>query len=81
MKSYKVQVVVTKTIWVTQDDIDEDVSNGMICAPTREIDEQAAIDYAKGTLVEEIRNNPNRGSAKILAIYDHDRKELKIRRK
>lgn len=81
MKSYKVQVVVTKTMWVTQDDIDEDTSSGMLCAPNREINEQVAIDYAKGTLIEEMRNNPNRGSAKIIAIFDHDTKELKQRRK
>lgn len=81
MKSYKVQVVITKTMWVTQDDIDEDTSSGMFCAPNREIDEQVAIDYAKGTLIEEMRNNPNRGSAKIIAIFDHDTKELKQRRK
>lgn len=81
MKSYKVQVVVTKTMWVTQDDINEDVAGGMIAAPSRELDEQVAIDYAKGTLIEEMRNNPNRGSAKIIAIFDHDTKELKQRRK
>lgn len=81
MKSYKVQVVVTKTMWVTQDDIDEDTSDGMFSAPNLEIDEQVAIDYAKGTLIEEMRNNPNRGSAKIIAIFDHDTKELKQRRK
>lgn len=81
MKSYKVQVVVTKTMWVTQDDIDEDASDGMFRAPSIELDEQVAIDYAKGTLIEEMRNNPNRGSAKIIAIFDHDTKELKQRRK
>lgn len=46
-----------------------------------ELDEQVAINYAKGTLIEEMRNNPNRGSAKIIAIFDHDTKELKQRRK
>lgn len=33
MKSYKAQVVVTKTMWVTQDDIDEDMSDGMFSLP------------------------------------------------
>lgn len=61
MKSYKVQVVVTKTMWVTQDDIDEDMSDGMFSASPMELDEQVAINYAKGTLIEEMRNNPNRG--------------------
>ena len=46
----------------------------------QEFDESAAINYAKGTLIEEIRNNPNRGTAKIMAIYDHETKELKTRR-
>lgn len=40
----------------------------------------AAINYAKGTLIEEIRNNPNRGTAKIMAIYDHETGKLKTRR-
>lgn len=81
MKSYKVQVIVTKTMWVTQEDIDADVCDGMFCASAMELDEQVAINYAKGTLIEELRNNPNRGSAKIIAIFDHDTKELKQRRK
>ena len=31
--------------------------------------------------IEEIRNNPNRGTAKIMAIYDHETGKLKTRRK
>lgn len=74
MKSYKVSIVVTKTMWVTEEDFREDDVLG------QEFDESAAINYAKGTLIEEIRNNPNRGTAKIMAIYDHETKELKTRR-
>lgn len=74
MKSYKVSIVVTKTMWVTEDDFREDD------VLWQEFDETAAINYAKGTLIEEIRNNPNRGTAKIMAIYDHETKELKTRR-
>ena len=74
MKSYKVSIVVTKTMWVTEDDFREDDVLG------QEFDESAAINDAKGTLIEEIRNNPNRGTAKIMAIYDHETKELKTRR-
>lgn len=81
MKSYKVQVIVTKTMWVTQDDIVEDCNSGYIHIDAPELDEDVAINFCKGTLIEELRNNPNRGSAKILAIYDHDKKELKVRRK
>ena len=80
-KMYKVRIVATKTMWVTQDNIDEDAADGMIAAHSREIDEQVAIDYAKGTLIEEMRNNPNRGSAEILSIYDTEAKELKTKRK
>ena len=74
MKSYKVSIVVTKTMWVTEDDFREDD------VLWQEFDETAAINYAKGTLIEEIRNNPNRGTAKIMAIYDHETKELKTMR-
>ena len=74
MKSYKVSIVVTKTMWVTEDDFREDDVLG------QEFDEEASINYAKGTLIEEIRNNPNRGTAKIMAIYDHETGKLKTRR-
>lgn len=80
-KMYKVRIVVTKTMWVTQEDIDADARDGMLHAPIREIDEHSAIEYAKGTLIEEMRNNPNRGSAEIISIYDTEKKELKTKRK
>lgn len=53
----------------------------MIAAPSQELDEQLAINYAKGTLIEEMRNNPNRGSSEIISIYDTETKELKTKRK
>ena len=81
MKSYKVQVTVTKTMWVTQDDIEEDCRSGLFQVNVPDLDEEVAINFCKGTLIEELQNNPNRGSAKILAIYDHDTKQLKERRK
>lgn len=81
MKSYKVQVVVTKTMWVTQVDIEEDCLSGRFQTSVPELDEGVAINFCKGTLINELQDNPNRGSAKILAIYDHDTKELKTRRK
>lgn len=80
-KIYKVRIVATKTMWVTQEDIDEDVSDGMFRASPMELDERVAINYAKGTLIEELRNNPNRGSAEIISIYDTEKKELKTKRK
>lgn len=80
-KMYKVRIVVTKTMWVTQEDIDADARDGMLHAPIREIDEHSAIEYTKGTLIEEMRNNPNRGSAEIISIYDTEKKVLKTKRK
>ena len=81
MKSYKVQVVVTKTMWVTQDDIEADCLSGLIHIDVPELNESVAINFCKGTLIEELQNNPNRGSARILAIYDHATKQYKVRRK
>lgn len=80
-KMYKVRIVVTKTMWVSQEDLDADARDGMFRDTPREIDEHSAIDYAKGTLIEEMRNNPNRGSADIISIYDTEKKELKTKRK
>lgn len=77
MKSYKVRVVATKTMWVTQDDIEEDCLLGRFPISAPQLDENVAIDLCKGALIEEMQNNPNRGSAKILAIFDHDTKRLK----
>lgn len=74
MKSYKVSIVVTKTMWVTEEDFREDDILGQV------FNEETAIDYAKGVLIEELRNNPNRGTAKIIAIYDHELGTLKTRR-
>lgn len=81
MKSYKVQVIATKTMWVTQDDIEEDCHSGLFQINVPELDESVAINFCKGTLIEELQNNPNRGSAKILAIYDHETKQYKMRSK
>lgn len=80
-KAYKVRVVVTKTMWVTQDDIDADCKDGLFEADPPQIDEFAAISYCKGVLMEELRNNPNRGSADIISIYDPDTKTIMTKRK
>jgi len=82
-KAYKVRVVVTKTMWVYPEDIEADLNDETDYIPVgnRELDEFTAIQYVKGTLVEELRNNPNRGSAEIISIYDSEKKELKTKRK
>lgn len=70
-KAYKVRIAVTKTMWVTQEDINEDCSgNGLIQTLPPELDEQVAIDYTKGVLIEEMRNNPKRGTAEIISVRD-----------
>lgn len=80
-KMYKVRIVVTKTMWVSQDDLDEDAKSGIIVGPKQEINEETAIMFAKGTLIEELQNNPSRGSSDIISIYDTETKELMTNRK
>ncbi len=80
-RAYKVRVIVTKTMWVTQDDIEADAQNGWLPMGSRQLDEELAINYCNGTLIEELRNNPNRGSAEIISIYDFEKRELKTKRK
>lgn len=61
IRAIKVQVVVTKTMWVYEDEFKaESYGTG------QEFNEFNAINFTKGTLIEELRNDPNRGSAKIL---------------
>ena len=59
MKAYKIFVQVTKTVTFTE----EDLKKGGF----GEITDFMAIQFAKGCLIEDLRNNPNRGYAKIIA--------------
>ena len=59
MKKYKVKVTVSKTMVVTE----KDWQDGEGIGP---FDESAAVDYCKGTLIEEIINNPNRGTVEFV---------------
>lgn len=61
MKEYRVQVVATKTMVVSEADWNEEVGIGVF-------DEFQAAQFAKATLVEELINNPNRGSVKVTQI-------------
>ena len=63
MKAYRVQVVATKTMVVTEEML-RDEGNGDVV----EINEFWAARHAVGTLIEELRNNPNRGSVKVTRI-------------
>lgn len=64
MKEYRVQVVATKTMVVTEEMWREDAP-----VETRiDFDEFQAARFAKGQLVEDLRNNPNRGSVKVERI-------------
>lgn len=61
MKEYRVQVVATKTMVVSEADWSEEGGIGVF-------DEFQATQFAKATLIEELRNNPNRGSVKVTQI-------------
>lgn len=61
IRGIKVQVIVKKTMWVLEDEFKaENYGTGL------EFNERNAINFTKGTLIEELYNDPNRGSAKIL---------------
>jgi len=61
MKAYRVKVVATKTMVVTEEMLREEGCEV-------EIDEFWAGRHAVGALIEELRNNPNRGSVKVELI-------------
>lgn len=61
MKAYRIQVVATKTMVVTEEMLRDEGWEG-------EFNEFWAGRHAVGTLIEELRNNPNRGSIKVERI-------------
>lgn len=61
VRGIKVQVTVTKTMWVYEDEFYEDAGSVPI-----DFNEHNAIMFTKGQMIQEMQNNPNRGSAKIL---------------
>ena len=61
MKEYRVQVVATKTMVVTEEMVRDEGFEG-------EFDEFQAAQFAKGQLIEDLMNNPNRGSVKVERI-------------
>lgn len=63
MKAYKIQVIVTKTAIVTEPEWREEGGIG-------EFDEFQASQYVKGMLIEDLTNDPNRGTVRILASVD-----------
>lgn len=70
IRGIKVQVTVTKTMWVYEDEFYEDAGNIAL-----EFNEQNAIMFVKGQLIEELTNNPNRGSSKILGCKEYENKK------
>lgn len=64
MKAYKISVVATKTMLVTEDEYKNEGGIG-------EFDEFAASQYVKGCLIEDLTNDPNRGSVKIIFELDY----------
>ena len=63
MKAYKVNIVATKTMVVTEDMW---VSEGG-CA--KDFNEHSACQLAKAVLIEDLTNDPNRGSSLVWPIY------------
>ena len=61
VRGIKVQVTVTKTMWVYEDEFYEDAEGVPM-----DFNEHNAIMFTKGQMIQEMQNNPNRGSAKIL---------------
>ena len=60
-RAIKVQVVVTKTMWVYEDDFYEDAGDISL-----DFNEHNAIMFAKGQMIQEMQNNPNRSTSRIL---------------
>ena len=59
MKGYKIKVVAQITVDVTKEGFDEDNSVGI------EFNRFNAVMYARGCLVERLRNDPNAGMVKV----------------
>lgn len=59
MKAYKIFVQVTKTVTFTEEDWKE--------GGFGELNDFMATQFAKGRLIEDLQNNPNRGHVKIIA--------------
>ncbi len=59
MKGYKIKVVAQITVDVTKEEFDEDNSVGI------EFNRFNAVMYARGCLVERLRNDPNAGMVKV----------------
>jgi hypothetical protein len=66
MKAYRVKIVQTLTMWVEENEFKEDDVLG------QEFNEFTAIDFAKKTLIHKMENNPNRGSVKVIGMYDYE---------
>lgn len=60
MKAYKIFVQVTKTVTFTEEEWKEEGEIG-------ELTDFNAVQFAKGCLIKDLQNNPNRGYAKIIA--------------
>ena len=62
MGAFKVKIVVTKSVTITEKMwVDEGMS-------AKDFNEFQATQFAKGIMIEELRNNPNRGSVYIEKI-------------
>ena len=59
MKSFRIKVTVNKTATITEEEWRKEGGIG-------EFNEFAASQYVKGMLIEELRNNLNRGTVQLL---------------
>jgi len=59
MKSFRIKVTVTKTATVTEEEWRKEGGIG-------EFNEFTASQYVKGMLIEELSNDPNRGTVQLL---------------
>ena len=62
MKAFKVKIVVSKSVTITEEMW---VDEGMLA---KDFNEFQAAQFAKGIMIEELRNNPNRGSVYVEEI-------------
>lgn len=73
-KAYKIKVVLTKTMWVYEDEFEKECREDGI---PQEFNETTATNYVKGTLIEETYNKPWKGSSTVLDAITYTLKNEK----
>ena len=65
MRAYKIKVIATKSVVITEDMWKEE---GM---PSADFNEFTASQFAKGILIEEMTNDPNRGTVYVKELRNY----------